>query len=53
MKGATDKLHRRRLPCWHFNPRAREGRDLEGGDVRLNLETDFNPRAREGRDLLR
>ncbi len=33
-----------------FNPRAREGRDVEKLTARLAAYEGFNPRAREGRD---
>ena len=33
-----------------FNPRAREGRDVDIYDTILSV-FDFNPRAREGRDM--
>ena len=35
-----------------FNPRAREGRDMETPEIARALGS-FNPRAREGRDRLR
>ena len=36
----------------YFNPRSREGSDIEAGSERLK-ELDFNPRSREGSDVYR
>ena len=49
VKGATGRNWRTWHPLSHFNPRAREGRDIlpRAFAIRRNY---FNPRAREGRD---
>ena len=38
-------------PFMRFNPRAREGRDLDSSAPPLS-QRGFNPRAREGRDFV-
>ena len=39
-------------PCFHFNPRSREGSDGFPPQKFENLSVDFNPRSREGSDLV-
>ena len=39
------------LRLYNFNPRAHEGRDIDGSNI-TSVGGDFNPRAHEGRDYL-
>ena len=48
-RGTRRTAHTQKSPFCCFNPRVREGRDLENF-VLLSTESSFNPRVREGRD---
>ena len=52
VKGATDRAldGGRHVDC--FNPRSREGSDLQAGKVAIDQIAGFNPRSREGSDSM-
>ena len=50
VRGATKAVPKAPLLAFCFNPRAREGRDLQSHPGSERPLVCFNPRAREGRD---